>query len=268
MTGEKHMRLTIYGDYTAASDHPEIWAVNIRQALVFGSVDPIGTFPSNWDVVETPASHTETYWTTRTSWHAVDLLTSTFDPELYLTTNVGPALQAWIGGAGKFRTSVRCLGAKLYPCDTTGKSIDGNVAELVFTTANTGSETGNMLPPEVSCCYSWETARHGPRGRGRIYPPPVTVAANDTYGLVTTSAQTSFLSAGKNLIESLSASSVALLGAHVRSVVTGPGKVGATRKYLDYAVINGVRVGLVWDAQRRRRNKLAEAYSASTITQS
>lgn len=267
MAGEKHLKLTIFGDYTPSSvDAPEVWACNLREALVFGSVDDTGTFPSNWDVTPVFDTHTETDWTTETTYGIDGPLTATFDPESYLTDYVGPTLQGWMGGAG-FSDKVRLLGAALYPCGTNGNAIGSNVARLTYTNITTGSATGNMLPTENSLAVSWQTHVLGPKGRGRIFPPPSPSSALTAYGVASSGYISTWLNAHVNTIEGLSYSGTGGATAHVRVVVTGPNSVSPGSGYLHYGTIIGARVGQVFDTQRRRRNKLPEAYSADTITQ-
>lgn len=267
MAGEKHLRLSIFGDYVGATeDQPEIWNCNLRMALVFGAVDDVGTFPSDWTVVNDTHGGVETSWDTESTYRIDGPGITTFDPVSYLNDYVGDTLQGFIGNS-LTRSSVRVLGAKLYPCDTTGKSIDFNVASLLYSISAVGGGSENMLPPEVSCCFSWETAQRGPRGRGRIYPPPLTVAANDAYGMLTTAAQSTLRTVATTLIEGLSYTSVVAGVPSLRVVVTGPSSSHGAAPYTRYAVINGVRIGRVFDAQRRRRNKLDEAYLSGVIAQ-
>ena len=267
MAGEKHMRLTIHGDYTPGSvDAPEVWAINLRQALVFGSVSDVDNFPSNWSVDPNFETHTETDWTTSKTWIATGPLGATFDPESYLTDQVGPALQNWMGAAG-FSNHVRCTGASIYPCGTDGKAIGHNVAHLDFTTIPVGTSSGKMLPTENSAVVSWVTHVLGARGRGRVYPPPITVDALTSYGVLDSSWAATYLNSHKNTIEALSYSSVGAGGAHVRSVVTGPSSTGGAAPYTRYGTIIGARVGQVVDTQRRRRNKLPEAYQSEAVSQ-
>lgn len=267
MAGEKHFRLTIHGDYTPGSaDAPEIWAVNLRQALVFGTVDDIGTFPSNWDPQPSFTNNTETDWTTDTTYTINGPGTDFFDPESYLTDYVGPTLQAWMGAAG-FSSHVRCTGASLYPCDTTGTAIGGNVARLTFTTIPLGTSSGKMLPTENSVVVSWQTHVLGPRGRGRIYGPPITADALTSYGVLDSGWVSTYLNTHVNTIEGLSYSAPAPTQAHLRTVVTGPSSSGGVAGYTRYGTIIGARVGQVVDTQRRRRNKLPELYVSDSISQ-
>jgi hypothetical protein len=268
VAGEKHLRLTIAGNYTAgAEDNPEIWAVNLRQALVFGTIDPLGTFPSNWSVNPSFSTHSDADWDTTTTYNISGPGGLTFDPESYLNDYVGASVTNWIEGAG-FSNKVQVETASLYPCDSSGASIGGNVAHLTYHTPPVGGTSGGMLPTENSVVLSWSTERLGKRGRGRIYPPPVPVGALDTYGLVSDSWRSTYQNAAKNLIEGMAFHSVGIEHPSVETVVTGPSSSGGLAPWTAYAVITKVRVGKIVDTQRRRRNKLGEAYTEQDISQS
>jgi hypothetical protein len=264
---KKHLRLTIFGDYTPSSeDAPEVWACNLRQVLNFGSTDPMDTFPDNWSVIGASSSHTETDWDTVTNYTIDGPLTNSFDPESYLTDYVMPTLGTW-STQNAFSNHVRTLGAALYPCDTTGNAIDYSVARGTFHTPLLGNGSAKMLPTENSLVSSWTTGRNGPRGRGRIFPPPITTDVIDSYGQVDTSSADTYMAIAVDLIEGLAFHGVGTDGAVVQTVVTGPATSAGMGRYSSYAVITGCRVGLVVDTQRRRRNKLPEKYRHTTVSQ-
>lgn len=267
MAGEKHLRLQINGDYVSSSPlGGEVWACNLRLALVFGSVDDVGTFPSNWSPVANFSSHSETDWDTTTTYDIDGPLTSTFDPESYLTDYVMPSLQVWMPTVQHHGIS-RCTGASLYPCDTSGNAISGNVAHGIFHTPVAGTGSGSCLPLENAVVNSWETHVLGPRGRGRIFGPVPPVGAVDGTGTLTDTYVNAEVAAGKALVEGLSYSGTGGATAHVRVVVTGPSSGGGISPYTKYGTIIGLRVGHVVDTQRRRRNKQPERYVHDTITQ-
>jgi hypothetical protein len=267
MTGEKHMRLTINGDYVSATPlGGEVWACNLRLALVFGTVSDLGTFPTNWDVDPHFDSHTETDWTTDTTWQANGPLTTSFDPESYLTDYVMPTLASWMPHTTHHGIA-RVTGASLYPCGTLGTAIGGNVAHGTFLTPVSGTGSGNSLPLENTVVLSWGTNRLGPKGRGRIYSPVPPTSILTGTGIIDATLQGDYLANGKALIEGLSYSGSGGTNPHVRVVVTGPSDSGGISPFTQYATINQIRVGEVVDTQRRRRNKQPEAYVSDDITQ-
>lgn len=267
MAGEKHLRLSAFGNYIAGSEEDtEVWAFNLRQALVFGSIDMLGTFPSNWDVVPAFSSHADTDWDTTTTYRIDGPGSTHFDPESYLNDYGAPSVALLIGAAG-ISSKVQIEGLKLYPCDTSGNAIGGNVATLTWHTPPVGSSTAKMLPTENSVVMSWSTERLGKRGRGRIYPPPITTDAIDNYGLVGDSWRSTYQNVGKNMIEGLAFHGTGVGAPSVETVVTGPSSSGGLGSFTSYAVINKIRVGKIVDTQRRRRNKLGEAYTEQDISQ-
>jgi len=266
----KHMKLMVQGTYAGPGsgtppENLEVWAFNIRQALVFGTVSDLADFPDTWDVVPEFASATETHWTTTTTWKATQS-THTFEPMDYLTDYVCPSLVVFMGSTG-ISNIVKLSSASLYPCDETGNSIGGNVATASFTTGYYGAGSGHPLPLENSIVTSWGTDRLGRRGRGRIFGPVPGVSAINVDGLLESTVVADVLAKSVGLIEGMAFSGLTGDDAHVKSVVTGPGPVGNPHPYGDYAVINKARVGQVVDTQRRRRNKEPEAYVSSAVSQ-
>lgn len=270
MSGEKHMKLMVQGTYAGPGsgtppENAEVWAFNIRQALVFGTVDDLGTFPSNWDVLPEFAASSEAHWDLTTTWKA-HWSTQTFEPADYLNDYVCPSLTAFMASSG-IAAIVKLSSASLYPCDTTGNSIGGNVATATFTTGYYGGGSGHPLPLENSVVTSWGTNRLGRRGRGRIYGPVPSVAAINADGLLDSTVLADILSKSVALIEGMAYSGSTGDAPHVKSVVTGPASSGGLAPYTEYAVINSARVGQVVDTQRRRRNKEPEAYSSAAVSQ-
>ena len=56
MADEKHLLLTISGGYTDSTLSGEIWQVGLRLALVYGTVDDVGTLPNSWAPKATSSS--------------------------------------------------------------------------------------------------------------------------------------------------------------------------------------------------------------------
>lgn len=267
MAGEKHLRMTIYGTYTAGSeDAVEVWAMNIRQALVFGLIDDLGTFPSNWSVSPDFDTHTDTDWDTTRTFMVDGPGAETFDPAAYLNDYAGASWTNFMGAAG-VSDKAKLVGIKLYPCDTSGNSIGGNLATLTYHTPVSGTDSSKMLPTENSAVVSWATNRLGPRGRGRVYPPVISVNALDNYGQLSDSWVSTYANAARATIEGMAYHGVGTGAPSVESVVTGPSSSGGLAPYTHYSVINACRVGKVVDTQRRRRNKLPELYVSQTIDQ-
>jgi hypothetical protein len=258
---EKHLKLALQGSYVAGPLAAEVWACNIRLALVDGAVDDIGTFPSNWDVTPDFRTVTDSGNTYVTTWKGTHL-TDVFDPVSYLIDQAVPAVSAWMGGAG-FSQHATLDKVTLYPCGTTGNSVGGNTTTCTLGTPVAGPASGTSLPTESTVAVSWQTHVIGPLGRGRIFSPLVPTSALGAYGLLSSGWAGTLLNGSKNMLEGLALNTGLSQPWVVRPVVTGPTVKVGHPAYTVYGVINEVKVGQVVDTQRRRRNKLDEAYQTA-----
>ncbi len=139
---------------------------------------------------------------------------------------------------------------------------DGTAVPISYPTAPVaGGSSGNPLPPQIALVATLIAGSgKGLAGKGRMYLPGVRQVVDDSGHLLGTTPQTiaTNLTTFFNGIRTLSSApgvpinasrgSVKLLGADARNVP-----------------INGVRVGNVYDTQRRRRNQLQETYSVGGL---
>jgi hypothetical protein len=260
MAGEKSLLLSIIGDWTDSALSEESWQVGIRLALVFGSVDPVGTFPSNWDPTGVTINRTETDWTITGNWHATTGLGGVFSPDDYLNDQAAPAVAAWmLRTALSEKCRVRSL--KLSPIGApTGHLVPavpysvGTPCTLTWTGAYpVGTNGADILPLQNAVVASHRTAQPGRQGRGRAFLPGPTTSMLGSDGHLSTVRQTDWLNAQVALLEGLAYSAGGAIDPHVRPVVTGG-------NWTKYGVISQVRVGNVMDTQRRRRRALTETY--------
>lgn len=259
MAGEKSLLLSIIGDWTDSDLAAEGWQVGIRLALVYGAVDDVGTFPSNWDPVATTINRTETDWTITGNWLARAGIAD-FDPGDYLNDVAAPAVTAW---AARSATSSQCRirALKLSPIGAPSGSLvpappyaSGTPCLLTWTSSYpVGTNGGDLLPLQNAAVASHRTLQTGRAGRGRAFLPGLTKSATDTDSRISSTVQGGLLSAQVALLEGLSYSGVLPGDPHVRPVVTGG-------NFTRYGVINQVRVGNIMDTQRRRRKSLPETY--------
>jgi hypothetical protein len=262
MANEKHLLITVQGDYTDSSLAAETWQVGVRAILNFGTVDDVGTLPNNWDPAANSINRTETDWTIIGNWDVNGPLAATFAPDDYLNDQVAPAVDTWMGAANR-SSQCRVRSIKLSPIGTNGHLVPAppyaSGTPLVLTwTGNypVGSSGGGILPLQITPVASHRTNQVGRAGRGRMYlPGPSTGIMND-HGHIDTTPQSNLLAAQIALLEGLSFDGV-LNTAKVRPVVTGG-------NYTRYGVITQVRVGDVVDTQRRRRRQLQETYVSDT----
>lgn len=137
-----------------------------------------------------------------------------------------------------------------------------SVAESFPAAQVKGGSAGNAMPPQVALVATLiGGSGKGLAGKGRMYLPGIKYPVNSTGHLDQTFCQTiatnlaaffntvngSFDAPGHSI--NVSRGHKALLGTGARNVTT-----------------NGIRVGNVYDTQRRRRNALAETYSTATVS--
>jgi hypothetical protein len=116
-----------------------------------------------------------------------------------------------------------------------------------------GGVSGSATKPSfLSLAYSWTTARtYGRRLRyGRVYPPNFNYS-NSTGSTVTSATQGFAAAAAKNMLGMLKKSGSQF--AFTPCVVSSQG---------GFEPITGIRVGNVWDVQRRRKDRVGETYVA------
>lgn len=263
MANEKHLLLTVQGDYNDAALSAEGWQVGIRLALVFGSIDPVGTLPNNWDPQAASINVTGSNYTITGNWN-VDTGLNTFDPDSYLIDYAAPSFEAWMSAIPALWNKTRIRTMKLSPIGTNGRAVPappystGTPCLWTYTSSYpVGLNSSDPLPPQISVVASHRTAQTGRTGRGRMYLPLTTESLTDTHGQISSSNCADILTAQLDLLDGLKYFAPAPAGAHVLPIVTGSG-------YTRYGVINQVRVGNVFDTQRRRRRQIAETYQSGT----
>lgn len=263
MANEKHILLTFGGDYVDSPNSAEVWQNSLRFALVFGTVDPVGTLPSNWDPVAVDVNRTETDWTITGNWTTQGPGGSNFNPDDWLNDQVAPALDTWLGTSG-ISDGIRATWAKVFPIGTNGQAIPappystGSPILLSWTSAYpTGDDGANLLPLQNSVVCSHRTSQTGRSGRGRMYRAGVSANANDSSGRIGSTYTAFFLDAQIALLEALAVTTSGPGAFGLRPIITG-------KPYTRYGVINQVRVGDRMDTQRRRRNALDETYVSDT----
>lgn len=263
MTGEMHLRLTAGGDYVSSGLEGEIWECSVALALVFGTVDPVGTFPTNWTPEAATIARTESEWTIAGNWK-VSVGAHVFNPDDYLNDQAGPAWTTLMAYA-HISSQSRLRYLKLSPIIGPSGHLEpappyavGSPCELVWTTLDaTGGLANPMLPPQNSVALSWQTAQPGRHGKGRVFLPPSSGGIL-SLGKIDTTARDEIATAGAAFINALTYSDASPVGAHVKPVVTG-------KPWSHYGTISSVKVGNIMDTQRRRRDRLREAYHSVAV---
>lgn len=158
-------------------------------------------------------------------------------------------------------TSYTFTQVKAARLNTDGKYDGTDVAVSFPGTAVSGTRAGAPMPPQVALVATLVAGSgKGLAGKGRMYLPGICDAVDATGHINSVVAQNiannlatffNTLNASFDVpgeVINASKGKAALLGAGARNVP-----------------VNGVRVGNVYDTQRRRRNSLAETYYVATV---
>lgn len=167
----------------------------------------------------------------------------------------------WTTAANGISADYIFTGVKLARLATDGKYDGSDVIQSFPTTAVAGGSNGNPLPPQCALVATLVAGSgKGLAGKGRMYLPGVRhvidgggkISSGSTQAIATNLAaffntlNGSFDIGGE--VVNASRGSAKFLGAGARNVP-----------------VNGVRVGNVYDTQRRRRNALGEQYSTAVV---
>ena len=254
MTTATHAYVVFRGGYPALLE--EQWQFGVRFMLVNSGTAPdsTGTLPT-FDVDAVSVGRTETDWTISSEWNAGLGSLESIVVDDWLNDQLLPSFVTLLDNC-RASSHVEGRSIKVSPITSSGHVADLRTATGEYTgTKPPGGSSGNMVPPEVSIVGSWLTERIGRRGRGRIYLPPTTVGFIDTLGQIVGTAQGDIADALVAFLEGCAITPTGLGNHWALPIVTG-------HPWTQYAVVEGARVGSVFDAQRRRRRQLTEIYQA------
>jgi hypothetical protein len=131
-------------------------------------------------------------------------------------------------------------------------------AQRVFGATAAGTNTGFPLPPEVALVASLKTGLPGRSKRGRLYTGGFSSPALASGGLVLLSVQTAI------------ANGLRVFGTALKmqdsTAIDQMNWVVLSRALTQVNKITEIRVGNVWDVQRRRQNGIAETFVSQEIT--
>jgi hypothetical protein len=131
-----------------------------------------------------------------------------------------------------------------------GHYSEGVTYEQVMANVPGGGGSTNSPPNQIALAISLTTAvSRGPAHRGRFFAPmPIYLLAND--GRISTADQALAKTTATTLLTELNAAS-----ANTKVAVYSRKRLAPAHR-----IVTGIAVGRVYDTQRRRRNKLVEAY--------
>lgn len=157
----------------------------------------------------------------------------------------------------------KCEGVKLALLNEDGHTDLSNVVTSYYATPISGGEGGGSLPPQVS--LSAQLASDIPRGpgaKGRMYLPGIRTPINSATGKIGSTEATQVATALKNFFNTVNGS----FDAPGQLVNASQGRLGIGGVAPLNATVTKVRVGDVYDTQRRRRNALTETYQTQVLT--
>lgn len=177
------------------------------------------------------------------------------NPQQY-ADGLAPLLSSWFGLTNHRIPSVARLDyVKVNNIGADGKYVDPVTHIHTYSPGIPGGSVATV--PSILCCVlSWSTAHtRGPGARGRIYPPNF-AAAQFTPGSsrILASDITALTLSGQDLLQAI------VGGGGASDLELMP--VVASRVNATNTPITGVRVGNVWDVQRRRKDAVPEAYTS------
>jgi hypothetical protein len=150
---------------------------------------------------------------------------------------------------------------KVTPYNVDGTINVPGIKTFSYATPIVGAHTGNGHPPQCAVVATLVAGNGvGLAGKGRMYIPGVGDGVDPT-GHMTTSTCTSIASGLSTFFANVNASfdspGEAINAAHRPLVIDTPTPINRA--------LTAVKVGNVFDTQRRRRNALTEVYSLDTI---
>lgn len=177
---------------------------------------------------------------------------------------IAAAWQTFFTASGSnISTSYKTTGIKMANLDpVTGKTVLSEVVHHYYPTPIGGVTGTNTPAPQLSLVATLTTAvERGLGNKGRMYLPGVAIGVDSSTGKVTGASRTSLVGTLKTFFDTINGSTVATGDVINASQGSKPPLIGdpINRK------VTGVKIGDVYDTQRRRRNELVEVYSSQAL---
>lgn len=175
---------------------------------------------------------------------------------------IGTAWNAFFENVGSgISWAWKTAGVKLALKGTDGKTVPDNVATYYYSDQPVGAKPDNGFPPQVAVvCTLLAGTGKGLAGKGRMYIPGVSHSVQQGGRMHTDSAASVSLNL-KTFMDAVNAApsveGILINASQGRLTAGGSGPISR--------VVNELRVGTVYDTQRRRRNGLVEEYSSRTL---
>jgi hypothetical protein len=188
-------------------------------------------------------------------------------PTQQLADDIRTAWQTYfVTSSSYFANTFTSTLVKCSSMGTDGKSSAEDTIYSTFTGNASGARTENF-PPQVALVATLVSAKaRGVGAKGRMYLPGV-VAPVDGTGHINGTTQAGILANLDTFLTAVNASTatsnVIVLASQGSLNPDGTPKVGGSAPITK--AVTAIRLGNVYDTQRRRRNGLAEAYQSSTL---
>lgn len=245
----------------------EAFQTGVRFVVAPGSApDVIGTLPADADVYPVAAtiSRDETNWTIQSNWN-LEMGITDLDVGDWLNDQLAPAVVA-LWNSGRLSSSGYIETIKVYPINSSGivapaaPYASGTPATLQFKTSTycDGGGGSTLMPPQISVVASMRTSQIGRSSRGRMYLPALDAGELQSDGTFGTANATTMAGEVATFLESAALDGGSSGAWACPAVIPG--------NWTTYALINSVRVGNIYDTQRRRRRGLTETYASDTVT--
>lgn len=264
-----HLYVVVQGRYKATATNLAEEAFQTGYRFIATTADPpdsIGELPSDSAVYPVSANHNrdETNWTISGNWN-LEMGVTDLDPADWLNDQLAPAWVTFFGTA-RFSSTAYIETIKVYPINANGRVepappfSTGTPCTLTFKseTSCDGGGGAGLFPPQIAVVASLRTEQIGPSSRGRMFLPAIPTGDIANFGQYgTTNAGTMATAAGA-MLEASQLTGGAGEPWCLPAVIPG--------NWATYALVKQVRVGSVFDTQRRRRNQLPEVYSTVSVT--
>jgi hypothetical protein len=188
-------------------------------------------------------------------------------PTQQLADDIRTAWQSWFTSQAAYISNAYTSNlVKLSSVGTDGKS-DANDTVYSTFTGNAAGARAELLPPQIALVATLQgAAARGLASKGRMYLPGV-VRQIGVNGKIDGTTQASMLAAFRTMLQAINATTatdnVIVLASHGQLNKDGTIKVGG-RAAVTKAV-QTVKMGDVYDTQRRRRNGLVEVYQTASL---
>ena len=182
-------------------------------------------------------------------------------PDQTFVDAIGPLWQTlFTTAANGFNNNYKTHEIKMVQLGTDGKTVPDSQRYYTYPAPITGGYATNTNPPQIALVVTLiGVSARGLASKGRMFLPGTGFAV-DVNGRIPTASQTTLTTATKTFLTAVNAlpeNNVVMLASQGRK----PPLLGDP---VNHEVIS-IRIGNVFDTQRRRRNALTEVYTTATL---